>query len=101
MKVFRVIQKYYEIMGIRPANQSPPTHTFSERVVFGFLLFGYCIVAHLLYIIYLASGYMDYVECTTTTSGSIIAFVCFAAIALKSNVLFKIIDNAERFVVNS
>lgn len=101
MKVFQIVRKYYEIMGISPANQSPQTRLFSGRVLFGFLLFGYCIVAHFLYIIYLASGYMEYVECVTTTSGSIISFVCFAAVATKPNILFKIVDSAEGFIADS
>lgn len=101
MKIFQLIQSYYELMGISSWQQSTKKHSLSKRALFGFILLELCIVSHFLYMFYVANGYMEYVECISTTSGSIITFVCFATIAIKSDILFKIIDNIEGFIVNS
>lgn len=104
MKVFQIIRKHYESLGINSSLQMSQTSQrfpFNEKILLSILSFGCIIVSHIVYIFYVASGFMEYVECICTTCGSIITFICFATIAFKSNKLFKVIDNIEKFIVTS
>lgn len=100
MQMFQLIQKRFGIIGIS-SWQSAQKYSLSAKVVIDFLIFGFCLFAHFMYIFLLANGYAELVECITSTSASIIAFVCFATIAIKSSILFEIIEKAEKFIGNS
>lgn len=102
MKIFRTVQKYYAIVGIRSTDKSTESNSiFNKRVAFGSLVSGYNIVSQFLYIIYVADDFLEYIECVCATFASIIIFVNFAAIALRKNTLFEIIDKVESLIDTS
>lgn len=101
MKIFQTVRKQYVIVGINLSNQWTQKYPFSKRVLFGFLLFGYLILSQFVYSFHVADGFMEYVECVSSTSAGILVFVCFAAIDFRKTTLFEIIDNIEKLVDTS
>lgn len=98
MKFFENIQKHYAILGISPSQQSTQKCLCNERIFFGFLLFGWLIFLHFMYIFYVANDLMEYIESICVTSACIIIFSCFATIVLRKTTLFEIIDNMEKLI---
>lgn len=98
MKIFQTVQKYYAILGISPSNSKYP---ISERVFFGFLLFGCSATSQFVYIFHVANGLIEYMECVGSICGGIIIFVCFLAIVLRKTTLFKSIDSIEKLIDTS
>lgn len=92
MKIFGIIQMHYAILGISSSNQ------YSGRVLRSFILFGFSIAAHFVYMFRVADGFMELVESICATFGNIIMFVCFAAIAFKKKLLFECIDKIEKLI---
>lgn len=101
MKVFQILSRLCATLGITPSNQSQRKFPFSQRTLIGFLLFGWTIASHLIYIFYVASAYMEYVECICTATGSFITFVCYIAIISESNTIFAVINRIEGFIETS
>lgn len=102
MKILKIVQKHYAILGIdRPTHQSNQKYPFGIRVFCGFLLYAYFIVSLLAYILYVANDFMEYIECICTVSGNMIIFVCFAAVVFRKITLFGMIDNIEKFMNTS
>lgn len=99
IKIFAKVRRQYAILTalLQPAQSSQ----FSKRILFGFSLFVYVIASQVIYIFYVANDFMEYIECISSTSGGTLIFVCFAAIVFKRNLLFKSIDNIERFIDTS
>lgn len=94
-KLLEIVQMHYTTLGICSSHQK---HSFNKRILFGFILFGWVIVLHFMYIFRVANDFMDYMVCICSLSGNSITFICFVAAVLKSNLLFKIIDNMEVLV---
>lgn len=102
MKILKKLQRDYATLGIQDSsNQLPQEFPFNKSVFFGFFLFGYLIVSQILYIYYVASDFMEYIECIGATFASIIVFVCFTAIIYRKTVLFKSIGNMEKLIDTS
>lgn len=102
MKVFQFLQKQFAFVGITiSSKQSTIFNTFNGRVAFGFILNGCAIVEQSMYVIHVANGFMEYMECINSASGTIIIFVWYAAIALKKATLFEIIDKFEKLIDTS
>lgn len=101
MKIFETIQKQYAILGIISSRLSSQKYRFNEREFLGFLLFGYQIFSQFVYVFHEASGFMEYVVSICATSGTIIMFVCFAAIVFRKSTLFESIDNVETLIDKS
>ena len=101
MKIFQIIQKQYAILGISSPNQSAQKNPSNERTTLGFLIFAWNIVSQFVYIFYVASGFMEYVDCISSTCAGIITFVCFAAIVFRKTTLFKNIENMEQLIDKS
>lgn len=101
IKILCTIQRQYETLGISSSNQPTRSYACSERVLFGFLAFGYAIVSQFVYIFHVADGFMEYMEGSCAAAASIIVFVCFAAIAFQKTTLFECIDNFEKLIGSS
>lgn len=98
MNIFRTIRKQFAIVGIsNTSNQSTQKMAFIKRIACSFILF-FTIVAQFLYILYVANGFMEYMEAICTFSASIIIFVSFMALAFKRTLLFESIDKIEKLV---
>lgn len=95
MKIFKILQRQYAILGISP---SISLNSFKKRVLFGFLMFGYLFISGFVYTSYVANDFMEYVECCCALSACVIIFVCYAAVAFRKTILFDGIDNIERFI---
>lgn len=101
MKIFRTIRKEFAIVGIgNPSNRSSQKWAFTKQIICGLLLC-FTIVSQLLYIFYVANGFMENIEAICTFSASIIMVVGFLALVLKRKLLFKSIDKLEKLVVSS
>lgn len=98
MKVLETVQMHYTTLGICSSHQPSQQHSFNERILAGFLMFGCVVVLHFMYIFRVANGFMDHMVCICSLSGNSITFICFVTVVLKSNLLFKIIDNLEMLI---
>lgn len=101
MKIFRNVQKRYKTLGIIPSNQSAQKCSFNTRIIVGFCLFAYLIVAQFVYILQVATGFMQYMGCICSASAGTIVFVCFAAVVLRKTTLFECIDQIEKLINTS
>lgn len=102
MKIFKIIQRHYAILGIFPSsNQSPKTWSFNKRVLIGFSLFGCLIISKFLYIFRGDTGFIEYMDGICTTLLSILSFLCFAIIVFRRATLFEGIDNIEKLIETS
>lgn len=101
IKIFQTIQRQYEILGISSTNQSNQKYSAEKRVFHGFLLFGCLLASQFVYIFHVASGFMEYVNCTCSIFATSIMFVCFAAIVCRKTTFFESIDNIEKFIKTS
>lgn len=96
--MFKIVQRHYATVGIRSSNQSTQDDPFVNRVFFGSLLFAYNIISHLLYIHYVANGFMEHMMCICAIFACIIVIVGFAAIVFRKTSIFGIIDNIEKLI---
>lgn len=101
ISIFQTVREHYATLGIGSSNQTIRKYQFNGLMLFGFLLYGYIIVSHFVYISLETNDYMEYVECICLTCGSIINFICFAAIAARRSTLFKSIENIEEIIDGS
>lgn len=101
IKIFQRVREQYAIIGISPSNQSNQKFPFSKRVFLGFLSFSCTTVSQFVYILYVANDFMECMECVCSLSGTIILFVCFAAIVFRKAKLFDSIDNIEKLIDSS
>lgn len=95
MKVFLTLTKAYAILGISSSSQS------NQKIFMGFSLWAWMMISHVMYIFYVASAYMEYMESVCMTTGSIIVFVCYADIVFKSHTIFDVFDKIENFIESS
>lgn len=100
MKVFQKLSRQYAILGIR-SNATNPKHAFNERIHAGFFLFGCIIVTKFIYIFRVANAYMEYMECVSTTSGSIIVAVIYTHTVIISDEIFEVFGKIEQFIETS
>lgn len=92
MRIFNTVRNSYAILGISSSNQSMKDLLL---VLFIFLLYAFNFVSLYVYIFYVASDFMEYIEIANWSSGSVIIFVCFVAIVFRKGKLFKAIDDME------
>lgn len=101
MKIFDTIQNRYATLGISRSYQSAQKYPFNERVLFGFLFFGWTIFSQFVYIFHVARKFLEYMEGTCAAAGCIMLFVCFATIVFKRTSLFENIENFEKLIDTS
>ena len=101
MKIFQTIQKQYAMMGISPTHPWTQKSLFNKKIAFGLLLFAYCIVSQMVFILHVASGFMEYMEAICSSSATVIMFICFVAIVLRKTKLFESIENIEKLIDTS
>lgn len=99
MKIFRTVQRQYAILGIT-SHELTSFESFNQisLVAVGISLFGWIIFSQFMYIFYVATDFIEYMECSCSISAGIIVFICFAAIVLKRSLLFETIDNLEKLI---
>lgn len=100
MKIFEVVQRNYASLGISLENRWTQKYPWIEQLL-PFLLFGVTILSHLMYIFYLANGFMEYVNCVCTTAATTIIFVCLMAVVFQKTTLFECIGNLEKLIDTS
>lgn len=101
MKIFRAVQKQYAILGVSSSHQPNQKCPLNRRELFCFLIFGCLLVSHFVYLMRVASDFMEYMECLLSTSAGFIASVCFAAVALRKTTLFESIGAIEQLIDTS
>lgn len=100
MKILQKVQKQFALVGISPSSDHS-TELFNKKIFVGFFLYGYPIVSQIIYIVQVANGFIEYVECVCATAASTIVFVCFASIVLRKAAVFKLIDDVEKLIDTS
>lgn len=98
MKIFRMVQKQYAIVGITSPNQSTENSSFNTRIISGFLLFGYLIHAQFMYIFRVANSFLEFIDGICSTFSTFMIIVCFVAIVFRRTTLFECIDNVQEFI---
>lgn len=99
MKIFQTVQSQYAILGItRSSNHSTQELPFNGKILFGFLLFGCLIISGLVYILHVASGFMEQMQGVSSILASTMMCICFVDIVLGKTTLFEIIDNVEKLL---
>lgn len=88
----------YGMLGINLSNRSTEKLPLSARVFVGFIYFGCVLTSQLMYISYVAEGFMDYMQAICAASSTVIIFVCFAAIAFREATLFESIERIEQLI---
>lgn len=103
MKIFKIVQKQYAILCISSSTVSnqPSQFLCNKNVLFGLSLYAYLIVSQFVYIFYEADGLMEYMNGISATFGSVIVFVCFAAIVSGSSTVFAILNHLEQLINTS
>lgn len=101
MKILRLVQKNYAILGISPSHNSNQRSRFNGRVLFGFSLFGCVVVFQLVFMFHMDGGLMEYMDAICSISATILMFICFVAIVLKETTLFESIDSIEKLIDTS
>lgn len=97
MNIFEVVQRYYATLGITSSNQL----TNNGKIFAGFLVFGWCIALHAMYMFRVANDFIEYVECSCSLSANIIIFVSFLAVIFRRTSLFQIINNIRKLIDTS
>lgn len=101
MKVFRIVRKHYEILGIMSSsNLSIQKYSFTKRA-FGLLSVGCLTVSQLVYIFCVANGFFEYMEAICAASVTILIFVCIASIVFKSSLLIEHYEKMEKLIGTS
>lgn len=100
MKVLQTSQKYIAILGISP-EQSKQTIYSNHKILMGFILLGYSLVGHLMYLINEVSTFGQCVECICATFAPIVITTCFASMVFRMSILFESIDNIESLIETS
>lgn len=102
IKIFRTVREHYAIVGISPTIVNLSRRLpFNERVLLGFLSFVCTTVSQFVYLLHIASNFMEYMECACSLSGTIIIFVCFMAIVCRKTTLFESLDDIEKLIDSS
>lgn len=101
MKILGCVQKRYKTLGISPSTHSSQKCSFNIRIIFGFFLFAYLIVAQFVYILHVAHGFMQYMGCICSASAGIIVFVCFAAVVFRKTTVFECMDQMNKLIHTS
>lgn len=102
MKVFKMVQRHYAVLGISPPpNQSIYKFPIDGRVFCGFFLFGCLFLSQIVYIVHVADGFMEYMKCACETSTTVIISICFAAIVCRRTLLFQSLDNCRKLMDTS
>lgn len=101
MEIFQTAQTHFAVLGIRPSNQTTRKYSDNRKILFGFLLFVCNAVSQFVYIVHVANGFMEFMDCICATSGSTIVFVGFTTIVFKRTLLFENIDNLQKLIDTS
>lgn len=96
MEILQTVQKNYAILGISPPHHSNQRLSFNKKVLFGFLSIGSLIFSQAMFIFYVASGFMEYMDSICAISATIVVFICFATIVLRKTKLFEMIENIKK-----
>lgn len=101
MKIFKLVQSHYALLGLNSMHQSAQKYPMNATIVFGFLLLGCSVTLHFAYIFYVAEGFMDYMVCICSLCASFQITVCFAAFVFNWPLAFETIGSMEKFINTS
>lgn len=101
MKIFQSLRKQFGILGITPSNQLNQKYPLNKRILFGFFILNCSVISELVYTLCVANGFLECVDSICDAFGSIVAVICFAAMALRKSTIFKVIENIENLIDTS
>lgn len=97
MKLFQLIQKNYEILGISSIEAE-----FSQRkLVMTSLVFGLTTTSSCAFLIFQANTFNQFTMNIYISSACVIICIAFTIIALNQEKFFKLIDDYEKFIHES
>lgn len=101
MKLLEKVQRYYTILGIYSTHQLVQKSPLNRRAFIAFSIFGSVIISQFIYTFHVSNGFLEYVDSICATFGSIVTFVCFAAVYFRRTTTFGSIDHIERLIDRS
>lgn len=97
MKLYRVIQKNFSLLGIVPKQSKSSRKKLAMTSSIHIL----DTTSSLIFLVFKANTFIEYVNNIYVTTTGIMMSICFANIAVKSDKLFDIINGVEKFVDES
>ena len=100
MKVFETVLKQYALIGINRYEKDQPSQgsVFNKRILCGYFLLGNAMNSGFLYMIYEASDFLEYVECSLYTLGSYVPITCLSTVVFNKATLFECFDEIEKLI---
>lgn len=100
MKILQISQESFTVLGIT-SKQSKQKLNFNHKIFMGFILLGYSLFGHFVYIIYVDKSFDKYIECVCATIAIVVVTTCFVSMVLGKIILFESIDNIEKLIDTS
>lgn len=100
MKILQISQKCFTALGIDSEQSKHPFYR-NYKILMGFVLLGYSLFGHLVYIIYVDDRFDKYIECVCATVAIVVITTCFASMVFGMSILFESIDNIESLIDTS
>lgn len=97
MKFFQISQKNFSLLGIIE-EQSNSTR---NKLMMIYLIYGLGIISTVLFLVFEANTFIQYVDNAFITVSTIVACICFTFIAVRRDQLVELIDFAEEIVDKS
>lgn len=92
MKLFRIIQKNFAILGITSA-QSIQKHPFNRQIVLLYSIYGSTWISSVLFLFQKANTFEEYTNNIYITSAAAIVMFSFTIIVFKMSKLFEFVNN--------
>lgn len=100
MKVLKTSQEYFAFLGIS-SEKSRQKLFFNYKILMGFILLGYSLVAHFVYSIYVVKSFDKCIECICGIFATVVITTCFATMVFGMRILFESIDSIENLIETS
>lgn len=100
MKILQISQRYFAALGI-DSEQSKQRFYCNYRILMGFILLGYSLFGHLVYIIYVDGRFDKYIECVCASIAIVVITTCFACMVFGMSTLFGSVDDIESLIDTS
>lgn len=100
MQLFQRIQRGFAVVGIT-AQQSVQKNPFNRRVLATLVSYILTVISFNVYLFSVASTFWEFTDNIYTNSASTLAVICYLFIVFNMRIIFNIIDNYERIIINS
>lgn len=99
MKLFPIIRKNFEILGIILQHQQQSS--FNKQIFFISFSYGLSCISYSLFLFYGANTFWEYTNNIYTNSATILIVICFVIINFRMKNLSELIDNCEKYIENN